>query len=104
MESYLLDTHTLLWHLEANPKLSKTALDTIEDLDKVSIDSHVTLWEIAIKLTIGKLILHLPFPDLEQKLLDDGFPLLPISPALASCKLARTSTIRFCPRHTRQNW
>ncbi|MBI5917368.1 MAG: type II toxin-antitoxin system VapC family toxin [Bacteroidetes bacterium] len=41
--------------------------------------SHVTLWEIAIKLTIGELTLQLPFPDLEKKLKEDGFQFLPIT-------------------------
>ncbi len=79
MKNFLLDTHTLLWHLEANPRLSQTAFDTIEDLEKSSFVSHVTLWEIAIKLTIGKLTLQIPFPDIEKKLIKDGFRILPIS-------------------------
>jgi PIN domain nuclease of toxin-antitoxin system len=76
---YLLDTHTLLWYLEANPLLSKKALESIENLEISSVISHVTLWEIAIKMTIGKLALPLAFHELEQKLEKDGFIFLPIT-------------------------
>lgn len=37
------------------------------------------MWEIVIKILIGKLALPFPFSDFEQKLLDVGFLLLPIS-------------------------
>ena len=81
MEKYLLDTHTLLWYLESNPLLSKKALETIVNIEKTCLVSHVSLWEIAIKLTIGKLNLSISFNDLEAKLLEYGFHLLPISTA-----------------------
>ncbi len=79
MDSYLLDTHTLLWYLEADPQLSKKALEIIENLEIKSIISHVSLWEIAIKMSIGKLSIQMPFSELEPKLLIDGFHILPIS-------------------------
>ncbi|AIN93428.1 type II toxin-antitoxin system VapC family toxin [Treponema putidum] len=51
---YLLDTHTLLWFLRASPQLSKKALEIITTENKVYV-SIVSLWEIAIKKSIGKL-------------------------------------------------
>ncbi|KMW70330.1 PIN domain-containing protein [Limnoraphis robusta] len=50
----LLDTHTLLWFLDDNPKLTPEIRDTIETADTVVV-SIITLWEIAIKLSIQKL-------------------------------------------------
>lgn len=56
---YLLDTHTLLWFLKDDKQLSQNALNVIETNNiKVSI---ATLWEIAIKTSLGKLILPAPF-------------------------------------------
>ena len=51
---YLLDTHTLLWFLRDSPQLSKKALEIITTENKVSV-SIASLWEIAIKKSIGKL-------------------------------------------------
>ena len=51
---YLLDTHTLLWFLRDSPQLSKKALEIITTKNKVYV-SIASLWEIAIKKSIGKL-------------------------------------------------
>lgn len=56
---YLIDTHALLWFLKDDKQLSQKALEIIETSDiKVSIAS---LWEIAIKTSLGKLVLPAPF-------------------------------------------
>jgi len=51
----LLDTHTLLWALEDNPKLSARAREAIENLDNEVLVSAVSAWEIAIKKALGRL-------------------------------------------------
>ena len=51
---YLLDTHTLLWFLRDSPQLSSKALELITTENKVYV-SIASLWEIAIKKSIGKL-------------------------------------------------
>ncbi|KAA0989600.1 type II toxin-antitoxin system VapC family toxin [Dyadobacter aurulentus] len=67
---YLLDTHTLLWFLEDNAKLSKKTKALIETFDN-DINVSVTTWfEISVKLTTGKLIL----PDsLSETILKSNF-------------------------------
>lgn len=45
----LLDTHTLIWALEDNPKLSQEAKDLITDLNNTIFVSSASIWEIAIK-------------------------------------------------------
>lgn len=45
---YLLDTHTLIWTLFGDHKLSKVATDTILGNDIIFV-SVASLWEIAIK-------------------------------------------------------
>ncbi|MCH8317096.1 MAG: type II toxin-antitoxin system VapC family toxin [Bacteroidetes bacterium] len=65
--NYLLDTHTLIWFLEDNPKISKKADNIIKDKNN-SIDVSVaSFWEMAIKLSIGKLKLPEPLPIIIQK-------------------------------------
>jgi PIN domain nuclease of toxin-antitoxin system len=60
----LIDAHSLLWFLEDNPRLSTVARDQIHDLTNERQVSIVNLWEISIKVNIGKLPLVRPFPDL----------------------------------------
>ena len=52
---YLLDTHVFLWWLENPSNLSKEALKTISNNNNIIYISSVTIWEIAIKKSIGKL-------------------------------------------------
>ncbi|WP_409013234.1 type II toxin-antitoxin system VapC family toxin [Dyadobacter sp. CY343] len=54
---YLLDTHTLLWFLEDNAKLSRKTKSLIEAVDNDVYVSVTSWFEISVKLTIGKLIL-----------------------------------------------
>ncbi len=54
---YLVDTCALLWFLDDNPSLSLKARDVIGKSNTLYV-SIVSLWEIAIKKTIGKLELE----------------------------------------------
>ena len=58
---YLLDTHTLLWYLSGDEQLSSRALELIEDRSNERFISIASLWEIAIKASLGKLPLDKPF-------------------------------------------
>ena len=53
----LLDTHAFLWFIVGSPKLSKNARLLIEDLSNEKFVSVASLWEIAIKVSLGKMIL-----------------------------------------------
>lgn len=52
----LLDTHVLIWALENNATLSKAARDAIIDGNNIVFISSVSVWEISIKKTMGKLV------------------------------------------------
>src|SRR5437667_3074921 len=56
----LLDTHTFLWFIDDNPRLSSNAKLLLES-DNDLLLSTASLWEIAIKLSLGKLSLPEPF-------------------------------------------
>ena len=73
----LLDTHTFLWFIMGNPDLSVNARVLMENQTNEKYLSVASLWEIAIKVGIGKLILSTPFDTLiPQQLSVNGFELL----------------------------
>ena len=61
---YLLDTHTLLWFLQGDKKLSDKARQLIDNPRNEKFLSIASLWEIAIKVSLGKLVLNKPFEKL----------------------------------------
>ena len=65
----LLDTNALLWLLQDSPLLSVSAREHIEKATEITV-SEVSLWEISIKVSIGKL---LPIPELFATIHDLGF-------------------------------
>jgi PIN domain nuclease of toxin-antitoxin system len=60
----LLDTHTFLWFIDDSPQLSTTARTLIEDGNNEVFLSVGSLWEMAIKIGLGKLSLGQPFETL----------------------------------------
>jgi PIN domain nuclease of toxin-antitoxin system len=75
----LLDTHTFIWFVIGSTRLSPKARTLIESKDHEKLVSTASLWEIAIKLSIGKLTLNLPFDEfISNQLLGNGFALLQI--------------------------
>jgi PIN domain nuclease of toxin-antitoxin system len=76
---HLLDSHTLLWYVLADPKLSTVAKTAILDPANEILVSPATYWEIAIKVSIGKLVLHQPYDDFVDACQNKyRFALLPI--------------------------
>lgn len=59
--SVLLDTHAFLWFSTADPQLSANALAVLQDPDESLYLSIASVWEIAVKTSIGKLPLATPF-------------------------------------------
>jgi PIN domain nuclease of toxin-antitoxin system len=71
----LLDTHVLLWWLADDPKLGATTRAAIADGRNDVYVSAVTIAEIAIKRSQGKLAAP---PELLQVLTEEGFSELPL--------------------------
>lgn len=71
----LLDTRILLWWLADSPSLSTRARELIADPDNAVFVSAVTLWEIWLKQSLGKL--RLP-ADFEERLAGESFERLPL--------------------------
>lgn len=72
----LLDTHLLLWWVANNGKLSEQARALISDPENTVFISAVSLWEIWLKESLGKL--RLP-ADFENKLESESFESLPLT-------------------------
>jgi len=72
----IIDTHALIWYIEGEKKLSKTAISAIENLNNQVFVSKSSLWELAIKISLGKLQISIGFDDLEKFLVENGFIIL----------------------------
>lgn len=59
----LLDTHIFLWFVFAETALNSYARSLIEDKANTKFLSMASVWEMAIKHSIGKLPLTLPFEE-----------------------------------------
>ena len=76
---YLLDTQVVIWALENNPKLSKSLKQTINDPAHDIFITVVSLWEIAIKRSIGKLDLNYELEDIQSQITHGQVKTLPIT-------------------------
>ncbi len=73
----LLDTHAFLWYLLGGSNLSLKSKRIIDSQQNLYF-SIVSLWEIAIKINIGKLKIHRPIEDLSNELQYMNIQILPI--------------------------
>ncbi len=75
----LLDTHAFLWFIDGNTKLSQRARELIEDQANAKVVSVASLWEMGIKISLGRLQLTRPFEELIPRQMElNGFGLLPL--------------------------
>jgi len=75
---YLLDTHVIIWMVEDSPNLPLTIKEIIKNPENQVAISLISLWEIAIKMNIGKLALNLTFDELVDVLRVGDFDFIPI--------------------------
>lgn len=75
----LLDTHIFIWLLEGNSNVSPLVRELIESTENSLYLSIVSLWEIAIKLGVGKLELQYRFDELQDVLMQFNVEVVPIT-------------------------
>jgi PIN domain nuclease of toxin-antitoxin system len=76
---YLIDTNILIWFIEENSKLPSSISEIINDDNSEIYISIVSLWEISIKLSIGKLELPKSLNEIFAEVFaDDCFLILPL--------------------------
>lgn len=76
--NYLLDTHIFLWFLEGSDNLSIKARTTIENTENIKFISIASIWELAIKLSLGKLKLDITLEELKEEIVKNNFEILPL--------------------------
>jgi PIN domain nuclease of toxin-antitoxin system len=75
----LIDTHVLIWLIEGSENLSQVAKAAIEDEDNSLYLSIASLWEMTIKMSLGKLQLGIPLDRvIEDYILPTKIDILPI--------------------------
>lgn len=74
----LLDTHALLWAVQDGPPSETQARRLLDDLANEVWVSVVSLWEITVKVRVGKL--RVDIAELTETLAPSGFALLELQP------------------------
>lgn len=74
----LLDTQAVIWMLENDPKLSENAPLVIKDAQNELYASIVSLWEMTIKRSLGKLNIKPSLDNIQQELWRIQIPILPV--------------------------
>ena len=91
----LLDTHALFWFVTADPQLSLAAQQAIADPNNEKLVSLVSVWEIAIKHSLGRLNLHMSLPDFVRR------HLAPKQVTLLQIELPHLLKVATLPHHHR---
>lgn len=91
---FLIDTHILIWFLEGNKLLSKLHHQTISNPKITIFVSIASLWEIAPKISVGKLTLAKPLADVITQIATENIEILAVSPE-------RTLQVSTLPFHHR---
>jgi PIN domain nuclease of toxin-antitoxin system len=79
MARLLLDTHLVLWWLMAEERLPQALIPLVMDPKNETFVSQASLWEIAIKVSLGRLSADLV--QLEKVIPEQGFHWLNLSNA-----------------------
>ena len=75
----LVDAHALIWAVEDTSQLGPQAATALQDSANDLLVSAGTIWELSIKVGLGKLSLTMPFADWMNKAIADlGAAILPI--------------------------
>jgi PIN domain nuclease of toxin-antitoxin system len=76
----LIDTQSFIWFVENDKQLPLKIKNELEDHNNTIIISIASLWEMAIKMSLGKLNLSCDIEKMIDKLYQNGFEILPILP------------------------
>ncbi len=92
----LLDTHAFLWFVTNDAKLSANARGLICDPQHDVLISPASYWEVAIKVSMGKYPLTVPFQQfMEEGIVGNDFEILPVEIRHA----AALAALPFPPNH-----
>lgn len=77
MSAWLADTQALLWFLKGDKSLSRRARETIEAPANRILVSAASIWEMAVKVSVGKLEVPMPLLGVIEQ---NGFETLAVTP------------------------
>ncbi len=77
----LLDTHTFIWFFNGDEQLSFKAKKLIEDSKTKKFVSIASIWEVAIKIGLKKLLFDGNVSEVAELIEKNGFQILQISVA-----------------------
>jgi PIN domain nuclease of toxin-antitoxin system len=77
LSAWLVDTQALIWFLNGDKSLSRAARETIEAPANRILVSAASIWEMAIKVSLGKLEVPMPVLSLIEQ---NGFETLDVTP------------------------
>jgi PIN domain nuclease of toxin-antitoxin system len=98
--NFFIDTHVLIWYLENNKRLNSKHTKIINEPTNQPFVSSVCLWEIAIKTSLGKLGLSIPFSELELFLVNHNFTIQNFDFVyLSICRFVYLSILKTLPFH-----
>lgn len=91
----LLDTHVLIWSTASPQKLSQQVTNLLADTNNYWVVSIASVWEMQIKIQLGKLNLNLPLAELIENLRQiNNIQILPI-------ELNHIYALKNLPQHHR---
>jgi PIN domain nuclease of toxin-antitoxin system len=76
----LLDTHILIWYLGGDQSLSRHLRQAIVNTNNDVFVSAASLWEISIKVSIGKLKVSRSLTEILNQLAIQSIEFLPVKP------------------------
>jgi len=90
----LIDTQAFIWFVENDKQLPLKIKKDLENSDNLIVISIASLWEMTIKMTLGKLILSCSLEEMIEKVYNNGFEILPILPL----HIIKLSTLEYLHR------
>ena len=90
----LVDTQSFIWFVENDKQLPSRVKTELEDTGNSIIISIASLWEMIIKMTLGKLHLGCDIEEMIDKIVRNGFEILPILPE----HIIKLSTLEYFHR------
>lgn len=77
--NFLLDTHVLLWMLSNSKFISQNVLSILKDKNNNLWVSTISLWEIALKSSLGKLKMEMDIDELVKEIIMNDIELITIN-------------------------
>ena len=76
----LIDTQAFIWFVENDKQIPVKMKKYLENPENTIIVSIASLWEMTIKMSLGKLFLSCDIKEMTEKIYNNGFEILPILP------------------------